>query len=326
MFLSLMSVGLILLVIFHSRYSFVNSASSGWSIGVQKFQNPVNDWELSPATVLNPEWLKRYSKEDSRFLADPFVVKEDSIFYVFFEHQAEGNADIGLLTSEDGVEFEYKGDVLDEDFHLSFPQIFKHNGCFYMLPETKAAGNLLLYKAESFPYHWKIQDTLVANVTLKDPAILLSEDLNLITAIDDNNFQYVYTSDSLQGDWRRDKRFKMRKGDETRSGGNFFRYQNVWYIPFQKNNRGYGSGLALYRLIADEDYIGFEEVVDPFLERTEAIEWFNKGMHHFSVIPIDKGYYSVFDGDKIDKDLPSEAAWKASLKYNYYDLLRFLGK
>src|SRR5690606_31614732 len=108
------------------------------------------------------------------------------------------------------------------DFHLSFPQVFKYKGEFYMLPETKQAGHLLLYKAENFPFNWKINDTLIKNVAIQDPAILISDSIYLISGRTENLTQYVFTSDSLNGKWIIDERFTLRKGDETRAAGNFF--------------------------------------------------------------------------------------------------------
>src|SRR5690606_5950809 len=128
-------------------------------------------------------------------------IREKDTFYLFVEIKGEGNADIALLTSSNGLDYSYKGIVLDEVFHLSYPQVFKLKDEFYMLPETAGSNNILLYKAEIFPYNWKVIDTLLKDIELKDPSLLLSEELNLIVGVDDNLKQYIFTADSLKGKW-----------------------------------------------------------------------------------------------------------------------------
>src|SRR3970282_1407135 len=122
---------------------------------------------------------KLQAQNDSTvFLADPFFVKEEDTIYLFFEHQkSKSNADVGLLTSIDGKNYRYRGTVLSQKFHLSYPQVFKYKGDFYMVPESKQANAVLLYKAHRFPYGWRICDTLIANVQLVDPTIYLSDSL-----------------------------------------------------------------------------------------------------------------------------------------------------
>ena len=36
------------------------------------------------------------------------------------------NAKIGVFTSTDGLRFQYQGIALEEPFHLSYPQVFRH--------------------------------------------------------------------------------------------------------------------------------------------------------------------------------------------------------
>lgn len=316
----------IILLIFNFRYSFYPTRGTGWSIGYQEISSPLTKFDLQPFKILNSTWLNRLTSQNTRFLADPFIIYEDNEYFIFFEHQAEGNANIALLKSGDGKNFEYMGEVLEEDFHLSFPQVFKFNGHFYMLPETKQSGNVLLYIAENFPFNWKVYDTLIKNVALQDPAILISDSSYLISGRSENLTQYVYTADSLHGKWSQDARFKLRKGDETRAAGNFFTVEGRWFIPFQKNNNGYGSGVSLYEIIIEKEKIRFNRTIDSYLDKSDIIESFNKGMHHFSVTCVASNYFCVFDGDKLDLSKPKTANWKASVKYNYYDIIDFLSR
>src|SRR5690606_11576953 len=135
---------------------------------------------------------------------------------------------------------------------------------------------------------------------------------------DDNLRQTFYKADSLTGEWKPEKRFRDRWGDETRAGGNFFQIDGEWFLPLQKNNRGYGSGISIYKLIIGEKEIRLEEHQDAYLDKIDNIKWFNRGMHHISVFPINDNYKIVFDGDVKNSNNDKYIHWKASLKYNYY--------
>lgn len=304
----------------NSRYVFFSVKGAGWSIGSNSLNDFFNEAPVKDGMIFSKQWLNYQTEENSKFLADPFLFIEDNVHYIFFEHQAEGNANIGLIKSIDGKNYSFEGNVLDENFHLSFPQVFKYQEDYYMLPETKQAGHVLLYKSYNFPFDWKILDTLIKNVYYKDPAILLSKNLNLISVSDDNLRQTFYSADSLMGKWKIEKRFQDRWGEETRAGGNFFKINGEWFLPLQKNNRGYGSGVSIYKLISEENEIKLERHHDTYLDKIDSIKWFNRGMHHISVFPVNEKFEIVFDGDTKNYRNEKYAHWKASLKYNFYDL------
>jgi hypothetical protein len=311
-----------ILLIANKRYNFFTIQGDGWSIGINTLTDLLEDDPVKNSIILDKEWLDDQTSVSTKFLADPFIFIEDSIHYIFFEHQANGNANIGLLISTNGEDFQFKGDVLDEDFHLSFPQVFKLGNDYFMLPETKQSGNVLLYKADSFPSNWSIFDTLIKNVNFKDPAILISDSINLISVSDENLKQTIYSADSLTGPWVKNELFSERYGDETRAGGNFFNVDGEWFLPLQRNNRGYGSGISLYKLKYNKREIKFEKYVESYLDKIDTLSWFNRGMHHLSVIPHQGKFKIVFDGDIKSSNKKRVANWKASLKYNFYDLKR----
>jgi hypothetical protein len=322
--LILISIGilLIILVIFNYRYPFITEESNGWSIGFRKINNPLQKILPSKINIISHDSLNRVTYSKTRFLADPFMFYENGKYYIFFEHQEEeGPAKIGLFESTDGRSYRFKGNVINESFHLSFPQIFKFKHDYYILPETASINQVILYKAINFPMEWKISDTLINNIKLKDPAILLSDSLHLITGIDDKWNQRIFKSDSLLGKWIKDTSFKVKKGDEIRPGGNFFSIKGDWYIPFQNNREGYGTGVSLYQLKEEK----FEKVISRQLYKSDSIKWFNRGMHHLNVNLINGEYYIIYDGDEI-KSGEIKINWKASVKYNLYDLYNFVFK
>lgn len=312
----------VILIVLNFRYPFLIQKNGNWSVGFQKIKSPIEKIHPHSNQILTFESHNLNTEKKVKFLADPFFISFNNLHYIFFEEQAEGNANIAYYVSRDRKNYKYGGVVLDEDFHLSFPQVFRYKDEMFLLPEARGSKHLILYKATIFPKEWEIADTLIYNFNLKDPAILLSDDFNIITASDDNLKQYVFKADSLRDKWIKADEFESRIGDETRAGGNFFQYEGEWYVPFQNNSRGYGTGLSLYRLnYIPNKFLKFKREVDFQLYPQNKIEWFNRGMHHLNITKNGDKYFAVYDGDR--KTGKYKWAWKASLKYNYYDLIRF---
>ena len=70
-----------------------------------------------------------------------------------------------IESSEIGNKSEkFLGKVIKENFHLSFPFIFKFNNNFYMCPETKEKKEIRIYKCKNFPNQWEFCKTLIDNI------------------------------------------------------------------------------------------------------------------------------------------------------------------
>ena len=308
-----------LLVMINYRTPFLRQDGGGWSIGYGSSSSFPEKMMIDAKSVYSIEKLK--TKNDSTvFLADPFFVKERDTFYIFFEHQKnKNNADIGLLTSADGKNYEYRGTVLTQKFHLSYPQVFKYRNDFYMVPESKRANAILLYKAHRFPFDWKVCDTLVPNVQLVDPSLYVSDSLNIMVASDYAKNMYFYVADSLFGKWKLHQKSIALIGTESRAGGRFFADKKGLILPIQNFSNGYGYGVSLYRFsFRDGNYVAKREK-PLFLVANETIKEFNAGMHQLDIQRIDANhYYYVYDGNRLNSDAKNLNIW-GPLKWNYLD-------
>ncbi len=145
-----------------------------YSIGIYTGASP---FSLSPGKgVCNPV-LTRESVTDryATFVADPFMIHEDDTWYMFFEVLACSSftkkGEIGLAASCDGLRWSYKGIVLAEPFHLSYPYVFRWGSDHYMIPESTAAGCTRLYRADPFPGRWRLAATLLAGPVHLDSSL-----------------------------------------------------------------------------------------------------------------------------------------------------------
>jgi hypothetical protein len=152
---------------------FVYTAAPQWTIGFYEGNTPL---DLEPmGAVANPV-LTAADVTDARalFVADPFFTSANGRFYLFFEvmNRDTNQGDIGLAVSDDLMSWHYDRIVLDEPFHLSFPQVFEWNGNWYMLPEAGGSGSVRLYRAEHFPEQWQHAADLLTGCDCTDTAIL----------------------------------------------------------------------------------------------------------------------------------------------------------
>lgn len=313
-----------LLVVINYRTPFLRQDGGGWSIGYGSSATFPKKMDIDKNAVYSIEMLQTQN-EGTVFLADPFFVKEKDTFYLFFEHKTnKSNADIGLLTSVDGQKYQYRGTVLTQKFHLSYPQVFKYKNDFYMVPESKQSNAVLLFKALRFPFDWRVCDTLIDNVKLVDPSIYLSDSLNIMVASDYAKNMYVYEADSLFGKWKLHKKPIALIGTESRAGGRFFADKNGLILPVQNFSNGYGYGLSLYRFLFKDGSYTVRREKPFFMMANENIKEFNAGMHQLDIQRLDAShYYYVYDGNRLNSNSKSLNLW-GPLKWNYLDLKNWI--
>lgn len=127
-----------------------------------------SDWKdsnLSKATVVkNPK---------GRFLADPFVAicgNQTVMFVEDYHYSTRRGAISAVRISPDGS-YEILPDIISEDFHLSFPYIFKYGDTLYMVPESYYANSIRLYKCVTFPDHWEYMYDIMRGVNAFDTMV-----------------------------------------------------------------------------------------------------------------------------------------------------------
>ncbi|NOU36486.1 MAG: hypothetical protein HOO88_06925 [Kiritimatiellaceae bacterium] len=186
-----------------------------WSIGIVRSENPFK------LTAPEKPILRARDITDTaaRMVADPFAVQENGQWYLFFEidsvstHQGE----IGLATSTDTTNWVYRQIVLDEPFHLSYPQVFKWNGTYYMIPESHKANSIRLYRADPFPTRWTHVADLIQG-DYQDPTIVRHNNRWWIFAsTGQNENMEIFYADELTGPWRAQANNPVIRNDRIRA-------------------------------------------------------------------------------------------------------------
>lgn len=317
-------VGVILtLGVCHLRVPFFKQDGGPWSVGYGFSKEFPDAIDVAHNPIFRLEDLKKYD-DSTRFLADPFFLKVRDTFYLFVEHQKlSGGASIALLTSADGLHYTPKGTVLDEPFHLSYPQVFAYRDEFYMLPESQQSHQVLLYKARKFPYEWAVCDTLIKNIQLKDPTLYLSDTLNLLFASDKKQTLHLYRADSLRGSWQPHPQPLVLTGSESRPGGRIIAHKGALILPIQNCSNSYGYGLSLYEMKFQKGQYRIKRLHPFYLHKHPEIPEFNAGMHQLDLQKIDGRYYFVYDGNRLKS---KKTLWnlRASLVTNMRDFKNWI--
>jgi hypothetical protein len=189
-----------------------------------------------------------------RFWADPFSVKKDGKYYIFFEELLY-KTNKGHLSV---IEVDQKGivsgphTILDRPYHLSYPCVFTWNGTFYMVPESGRAGRVDLFRCVAFPERWEFEATLLSGLHAVDSTVAQLEGRWwMFVSVQVPGAKHIYElhlyhADSPLGPWSPHKNNPVRPdAHASRPAGHVFEKNGAYYRPVQK---GPGSGMFLYRI------------------------------------------------------------------------------
>lgn len=176
-----------------------------WSIGIFTGPSPL-DIDADPR-VANPVLTASdVTDVPANFVADPFMIRDASTWYMFFEVDTirrEGNiGKIGMASSKDGYSWKYERIVLEAPYHLSYPYVFRADGDFFMIPETRSTRCVQLYRAVDFPSVWRHEKTLLAGRRFADASIVRHNDCWWLFTDAGNTTLRLYRAADLDGKWR----------------------------------------------------------------------------------------------------------------------------
>lgn len=117
--------------------------------------------------------LMHITPSSGRIWADPFPVEYEDRYLIFIEQQFAGqNGTLGYIELFEDLSVSEFKPILEKPYHLSWPNVFNHDGVWYMIPETNEHGSVDLYRASCFPDTWEYDRTLLGNVHAVDTMLL----------------------------------------------------------------------------------------------------------------------------------------------------------
>lgn len=209
------------------------------------------------------------------WIADPMMFSANGEHYMFVEvfEECKKKASIGYYHFENGLPV-YKGIIIEEPYHLSYPCVFAHAGMYYMIPESSANNCISLYRAEHFPDKW-----------VKEADLLNGEKYVDSTVFADGEDCGILSYKSVKGRWElihfsldlEKKKLKMQTSLDYhenigRPGGYIF---DKCMRPAQNCQRKYGEELLIYKI---DSFFPYAEHLDHIVKpkQIEAGGHFNR--------------------------------------------------
>jgi glycosyltransferase involved in cell wall biosynthesis len=193
-----------------------------------------------------------------KFWADPFPVKVDDKYYVFFEEFSQSNnkAHISLIELQRGHKPKAPIKVLERPYHLSYPFVFEWEGTHYMIPETGKNNTVELYRCKSFPYEWEFDRVLLEERNPTDATLVEFEGrwwmfVNIEEPGVTVNWEelHLFHAPSPLGPWT-PNRMNPVKSDvrNSRPAGRLITHDKVLYRPAQDCSKRYGYATVINKV------------------------------------------------------------------------------
>jgi hypothetical protein len=240
-------------------------------------------WPQQPYEVL-PD-------DAARYYADPFLFTHQGRNWLFCEEFPYATAR-GLISvmevGPDGV-VGVPQPVLEEGCHLSYPQVFAHEGSVFMIPETSGRATIELWRAEQLPGGWVKVATLVSGICAADVTLIRHGDLWWLFATLSESGESswdklgLFHATRLEGPWTPHANNPVViDARAARPAGRAFIRDGALWRPVQDCSAGYGSRLAFAR-IERLDPDSFVQTLMASLE--PPARWKARGAHTVDALP-----------------------------------------
>jgi hypothetical protein len=199
------------------------------------------------------------------YYADPFVIKAGGRNYLFFEEYSfiKSKGFISFVEIDAAGNHTAPAKVLERDYHLSYPCVFKVDGQFFMLPETGENGTIELYAAKKFPGEWTLAQVLMKDISACDTTVWFADDkvwlFTNILAAGGRPYTdlHLFYADSLFGQWRAHPLNPVISDiSMARPAGRLFWHNGDIIRPGQNSLLGYGHALVFNKVthLTENDY------------------------------------------------------------------------
>jgi len=228
-----------------------------WQVGIVPV--PIEDIDACRLSAARERitWLPDAGRW--RYLADPFGLVRGDALHVFveaFDYRVKRATierhEFGLLD----LAWRRQSTVLDRPFHLSYPQVFEHDGETWMVPESHQAGEIALYRAcDRSLNHWERECALLSRLPGADASVIEHEGrwwmfYTLVgPGARDQRELHMAHAPALFGPWvplAADPVRVNREGARP-AGRPFIGRDGVLTLPVQDCSTGYGGATRLLR-------------------------------------------------------------------------------
>lgn len=196
--------------------------------------------------------------DGQRFYADPFPIEHEGRSWLFVEEYpyALGRGVVSVAELGADGRFGRPRIVLQEAHHLSYPNVFAHEGEIFMIPESSAINQVVLYRAAAFPDHWQREAVLIEGRSFNDATLFQHQGRLWMFGTErfaggsPSDTMVVYSAERLRGPWTPHPLNPVvidRAG--ARPGGRIVQVDGKFFLPVQNGTETYGGGLGLREIL-----------------------------------------------------------------------------
>tara|TARA_B100000287_G_scaffold117082_1_gene109015 strand:+ start:305 stop:1969 length:1665 start_codon:yes stop_codon:yes gene_type:complete len=234
--------------------------------------------------------FKKIIPPKDRFYADPFVIRENEINYVFIEEllYKTNKGHISVIEVDDYGNFNKPIKIIDKKYHLSYPHVFKNEKDYFLIPDSASNKTIELYICVEFPYKWEFHMTLMENIHAVDSTIFHYKNKYwLFTNIVENEGAsswdelFLFYADRLETKTWNPHPMNPIISDvrKSRPAGNIFIRDGKIIRPSQDCSVRYGYGVKLNEIITinENEYkeIEIDSIEPNWEEKVKGVHTFN---------------------------------------------------
>jgi len=178
--------------------------------------------------------------------------------------------------------------AIERGVHLSYPFIIEDQGVVYCIPESRATGELHLYRARRLPHEWEHAATLLSDVDAIDPTVFRHDGRWWLMFVSKDPRTHtellkIYHAPALTGPWESHANNPVKADvHTTRPGGTPFECDGELYRPVQDCGETYGRRVLINR-ITKLTPVEFTEETVSAVEPPQGTPW-NRGLHTLSAL------------------------------------------
>lgn len=225
-----------------------------WCIAIRK-----NQWQW-PFNYDEP--FHKFYGSEGYWYADPMIVTHEGNYYLFCEafNKKKKLGEIAVSVY-DGKQWGKPRVIISNNYHMSYPCVFKTDDGYYMIPESQEVNRLELYKSDDFPYKWNRIKVLLENTRMADPTVWEHDGIFYMAGY---TRELLYKLEIYQYDTKKIELKYLTTIEYDKNIGRpagFFIKQNDNYIrPTQDCSLLYGRTLLWHELRFNNDTI-LEELI-----------------------------------------------------------------
>ena len=208
-----------------------------------------------------PDWkdFKPLLPPRDRYWADPFLVRNHGVDYLFYEEYPYSTrcGRINCCEISPAGKMTNPRTVLERPYHLSYPFVFNYSGNWYMIPETGENLGIELYRCNNFPDEWVFEKTIMPSVRAADTTLVEQDgtwwmftSINQHAGVPNSHGLYLFHAQNpTSGTWSpHPLNPVVRDVHSARPAGAFFTHEGKLIRPSQDCSLRYGYGLVLNRV------------------------------------------------------------------------------